>query len=126
MKKKLVVVVFFFVVAAGSYGAGYLQAERDRQANALGQALAETALCANGLNTLGQQRQETTVRLLDNHLRSAVELAEVHSHAIEWVDVEIPNLIGGVQRAKAYADRIGDAELSRRLGALHQKLTARG
>src|SRR5688572_16463729 len=102
------VVVLLVVVAAGSYGAGYLHARQDHEVNALGQALSETALCANGLNILGQQRQETAVRLLDGHLRGAVELAEMHSHAIDRIDIDIPNLIGGVERARAYADRIGD------------------
>jgi L-ribulose-5-phosphate 3-epimerase UlaE len=126
VKKKIVVVVLFVAVTAGSYGAGYLHAERKLEAMTLAQALGETTLCANGLNTLGQQRQEVTVRLLDQRLRGAVELAESHSHAIGRFEFPVPNLISGVQRARAYADRIGDAELSRRLGALHQKLTARG
>jgi hypothetical protein len=41
------------------------------------------------------------------------------------IELEIPALIAGVQRARSCADRIGDADLSRRLAALQQRLAAR-
>jgi hypothetical protein len=122
--KKLLLAVVISGVAISAYLAGYAQARKEHQAMALGRALENTSLCANSLNALAQDRQQTTTKLLDLQLRSAVDNAEQLSRAGAQIDMPIPNLIDGLRRAKQYADRVGDAKLSGRLASLYEKLAS--
>jgi hypothetical protein len=121
--KKLSALAVLAAVAVLSYLVGYARAERDWESVVLGHALEQAALCANGLNTLAEDRQQTTSRLLDQQLRAAVVSAEEHRGAASRIEFAIPSLLAGLERAKAYADRSGDADLSRRLASLHDELT---
>jgi hypothetical protein len=126
MKKIMLGTLVLATVAVSSYWVGYAHAQRGLEGVTLAQALESTALCANGLNTLAQDREQTTAKLLDHRLRSAVDTAERLSSAGVQLDGPIPNLVDGLRRAKQYADRIGDATLSSRLAALHEKLGGAG
>ncbi len=120
--KKLLVVIGIVVVAAGAYAAGYTKAMREHRLTSLAQALATTTLTANTLNSLAADRQPLATKLLVWHLRSSITEAERAVAAGGDVPVSIPNLVDGLRRANVYAERIGDAELSRRLTALHARL----
>lgn len=122
--KKAIAVIAVIIVCGASYAAGYWEARRESDALALAHSLEKTALCANGLNTLAQKRQHVTGRLLDQQLRSAVETAEKLSGAGVTIDMAIPDLLDGIRRARVYAQRVGDDELSKRLTALYDTIAA--
>jgi hypothetical protein len=90
--------------------------------SALANSLATISLCANGLNALAAEESPRTARLLQHSLRSAVETATQLSDAAAEFDQPVPSLMEGLRRAKAYAERVGDGELSQQIVKLQAKI----
>src|SRR5687768_9347016 len=120
--RKLAAVLFVVAIAVVSYFTGYARAEREAETLVLAHSLEKTALCANGLNTLAPSQQEATGKLLDQQLRSAVEVAERLTRSGATLKIAAPSLVDGVRRARLYAERVGDSELSQRLATLYATL----
>jgi hypothetical protein len=109
-----VVIAFVVGLVLGRYGRV--------EASTLAHSLETISLCANALNSLAGHEAPTTNRLLDRQLRSAVESATKVSDAAYLFELDAPNLVEGVNRAKVYADRIGDNILSEQIAALQRAI----
>lgn len=123
--KKLFVLALIAGATFIGYRVGYAHARGEVHTLVLAGALEKTSLCANGLNTLAAQRDNVTVKLLDHQLRAAVASAEEAIDSAADIELAIPSLTDGLARAKAYADRIGDSDLARRIDALHARLATK-
>ena len=121
--KKLFLLLLVAAVAAVSYKVGYDRGQREADGVILAQSLEKISLTSSYISILDQNRQEAARKLLDMQLRSALESAEKFSDAT--IDTAVPSLVEGVDRAKKYADRLGDSDLSKRFAKLHAKLTER-
>ena len=121
MRKLFVAVILFGAGVATGIGVSRWQATRDSNVLTLGRDLATISLCANGLNSLADEGSKTA-RLLDQQLRSAIENASTISDAAADFEIETPNLKDGLRRAKAYAERVGDQELSARIDRLQASI----
>ena len=121
MRKFLLMLILLAVAAGAGYATGYRHAQEGVDAVKLAESLQDTATYAQLLEAM-PGRSDGVARALDRNLREAVASAERFVESAPKVDVDVPSLMDGLRRAKAYAQRKGDIDLEKKVKELEEKV----
>jgi polyhydroxyalkanoate synthesis regulator phasin len=121
MRKFFLMLVLLAVAAGAGYVTGYKHAQEGVDAVTLAHSLEQTAVYGQLLQAM-PDRADSVTGALDQRLRAAVDSAERQVASSPDIDVDIPSIMDGLRRAKAYAEKKGDVDLERRVRELEEKI----